>query len=131
MKKILSGILICMLILSGCGKEEDQSISNKYGVSYLLNDVQKEADDEISANEAIMIISSFISPESEYDIMNKQVVYSVEGREDVNGTTCYTIKFDVGQEDKFETISVYAVDVHGNSIFEKDDSGEWKSLYSK
>ncbi len=129
MKKILSVLLISAFILSGCGTQ--QPLSRDVGISYMFNDVQKESEDEISANEAIFLISANLSPEAKFDLTKEKVVFSASGREEVEGTMCYTILFGVGQEDDFETIDTYAVDVHGGSIFEKSGPGEWKSVYSK
>lgn len=128
MKKIFIAVLASMMLLAGCGNNATSVIDSDIGVRYALNGVQKEAEEEISANDAIMIISMKLTPEKKYNLMENAVVYYVDGREAVQDKMCYIIRFGKGTEKEFETENTYAVAVDGKTVFEKQSDGSWSEV---
>lgn len=129
MKRIFIVLLIAAAFLSGCAKHDDKA-NFAAGISYELNDVESN-EGEISPNIAIILISSNITPESEYDSMNQKLIYRVEKRDTVEETECYIILFGTEENGAFKEVKRYAVDVYGKYIFEHMSDDSWNSVYTE
>jgi len=133
MKKIIICTLTALtVILSSCGAKTDsnEDIISGVGVHYVTNNVEKPTDESISANEAIMLISMGVSPEKKYDTKKESVVYSVKEITEIDGKPFYLIEFGKGNEDKFTTEAVFAVDASGNMIYRNAQNGlsNWEKV---
>ncbi len=131
MKKFFMVMAVCvsmMTLITGCSGKNDKLVNG--GIRYELNDVTNN-EGEISANDAIVLISMNLAPESAHNIISETLIYSVEGRDTVENMECYIISFGPEKNNKFKEEKKYAVDVHGRFVFEQSKKNKWDEVYTE